>query len=346
MTINVRDYNVIGDGINDDTDSFQAALDAAFKLKKTLFVPSGKYSVGELYVPAGVYIKADYKWGFGNDMPGDTILLQRSENQRCILNMKSSSGATIDGLTLYGNKQGNCCGIITDRTQFPEHEDSFRIQNCKICHFGGSAVSLNKIWCFSVRHNMFSSCGKHGIEIEGWDGFILDNWFSCNTGAGIKNSGNTASVTMTGNRIEWNGLGGICIDDGNNFNITGNYIDRSGQAGINISNFICASITGNIIYRSGARCGQNDISAHCILKDCDGINLTGNSFMSGCDDGNKGRFSPETVLKITRLRNSIVSNNVMPNGSLCRLIDDDGGHENCIINNNVGCLRDLSKINN
>ena len=67
-----------------------------------------------------------------------------------------------------------------------------------------------------------------GLYIDGWDGFILDNWFTANRGGGIVGEKSAASLTCTSNRIEWNGRGGmIFLGRGESFNIVGNFFDRS-----------------------------------------------------------------------------------------------------------------------
>ena len=98
--------------------------------------------------------------------------------------------------------------------------------------------------------------GRGGRAERGWDAFLMDNWLSGNGGYGY-GPGDVCSVTMTGNRVEWNKEGGIILTDGSNYNVTGNYIDRSGTAGISIAKGGSEwtpkhmSVTGNIIYRSG-----------------------------------------------------------------------------------------------
>lgn len=48
--INVRDYGAMGDGIADDTEAFQEAIDYAITVGGVVSVPFGNYRVGELYI--------------------------------------------------------------------------------------------------------------------------------------------------------------------------------------------------------------------------------------------------------------------------------------------------------
>jgi len=150
---------------------------------------------------------------------------------------------------------------------------------------------------------------------------------------------------MTGNRIEWNGEGGIVLRGPNHYNITGNYIDRSFQAGIDLEgrdDFAAQqiTITGNLIYRSGRESEPgSDRSAHVRMVHCEGITLTGNTMVVGRDDGGKGRWSPENGMVLGRLRNCVVCNNVLHRGALKELLVDLGEHaEGVIIRDNPGGL--------
>jgi hypothetical protein len=190
---------------------------------------------------------------------------------------------------------------------------------------------------------MLSHCGGNGLYVRGWDGFILDNWFSGNGGMGFAATEENASNTLTGNRIEWNRSGGICIRGGNNYNITGNYIDRSGGPAICLlNNAHDITLTGNMIYRSGKpewTSKDNISSTHVRFENCAGIVFLGNSLRAGRDDSGKGIYSPVNAIVYGGLKNSIIKDNTMNNGSLENLVVDNGGNgENVVVRDNVGQL--------
>ena len=181
------------------------------------------------------------------------------------------------------------------------------------------------------------------MYVRGWDGFIMDNWFSGNRGTGFAATEENASNTLTGNRIEWNQSGGIVTHGGNNYNITGNYIDRSGGPAIYLlSNSHDFAITGNMIYRSGKpewTVAEDIASTHIRFENCSGIVFTGNSLRAGRDDDGQGKYSPANSIVYGGLKNSIIKDNTMHNGSLKNLLLDLGGHgENVIVKDNVGQL--------
>lgn len=354
LVINIRDFGALGDGVCDDTAALQAAIDEGARTGCAVYIPPGRYRVGELKLHPGSTLRAEPQWGFHYHTIGSAVLIQRSDSQRCILDLSDANGAELDGLSLTGEgRPGGCCGILCDKPAFGKIEDAFRIERCRVSAFSGHAVYLNRVWCFTLRHNMFCFSKGDGLRVHGWDAFISDNWLSGNEGAGFQSEGDNCSVTMTGNRIEWNQGGGIIIEGGSHYNLTGNYIDRSGKAGIavlpavvcdddtgqtepRISNTI--TMTGNIVYRSG-KCAQSDEeSCHLHLKGCAGVTVVGNSFCIGRDDKGKGEYSPNRGLLLENLTECVVSDNTLFSGALKTLLEDRGGHINTVIRDNVGSL--------
>jgi len=327
-----------GDGITDDTAAFQQAVDKAHETGETLYINEGKYVCGEIFIKPEVHIKADYAWGYRLDRPGNAVILQKDENQECVFDLTEGNGATLNGLSLVGLRKGKCVGILSRKKDYGKEEDAYRIENCRVAHFGSHAVFLDFIWCFSVRHCMFAYSGGDGLAINGWDGFVIDNWFSGNNGAGFGSQGPNAAVTMTGNRIEWNRRGGIVLDGGNHYNITGNYIDRSGSAAINLKGTAIVSCTGNVIFRSGKFEPDVADSAQCILDGCRGLTFTANTMNVGRDDGGRGDWTPNYALRLANLTDSVVMSNVFHSGGMTGMIDDRGGHTNSVISDNVGSV--------
>ena len=333
--IDIKNF-AAGDGVRDDTGAFQAAIDKAHASGESLYVSEGRYLCGELIMRPNVHIKADAAWGYRPDSYGSAVIMQKDEAQACLIDMTEAYGSTLSGLSLGGLRKGNCVGILSRKTTYGTQEDAYRIENCRVSGFGSHAVFLDHIWCFSVRHCMFAFSGGDGLAINGWDGFVIDNWFSGNGGAGFGSQGPNASVTMTGNRIEWNRRGGVVLDGGSHYNITGNYIDRSGSAAFKFTNTGIISCTGNVIYRSGKFEGGIPDSAHCVFDGCKGLAFTGNTMNVGRDDGGKGVWSPNYAVRLANLIDSVITSNVFHEGGMTGLIDDRGGHVNTIIKDNTG----------
>jgi len=344
---NVISFGAKGNGIADDTDAIQKAMNAAASSNGSVMIPEGKYVCSELKVPAGIGVYGLPASGYGKGM--GTMLVFKG-GSKCLINLTGAFGAYLFGLCLHGGDiEGGAHGILVDKPDYGKQEDTPKIDMCRVEHFTGDGIRLERIWCFCVRHSHCYANAGCGLRVRGWDGFILDNWFSGNGKAGFAAYDENASNTLTGNRIEWNREGGIIIQGGSHYNITGNYIDRSGRCGIKLlpgeGNRNCHTIalTGNVIYRSGKpEWGQRDEfdSAHVRFEYARGIVFTGNAMNSGRDDGGKGTYSPDYGMVIKGLECSIVKDNVLFNGMLKQVIMDQGEHgQDVIVKDNVGSLR-------
>ena len=354
-TFDITDFGAIGDKETDCTAAIQQALDKAGEVSGVVIVPPGNYLCGMLTVPKGVSFTGTHAWTFGQD--GSSILTLIDGSHKCLLDITKAAGCTIKGLSINGGKLGSGIhGVMLDQDVYngggAEHTPT--IEDCRIGSFTGDGVHLNHIWCFSIRHSMLCFNTGHGLYINGWDGFILDNWMSGNGGAGIYADKVAASVTATGNRVEWNRLAGFYFNNSNTINLTGNYFDRSGGPALWITadagrQSDTVTATGNIFNRSGAgdfaeKGPEDDLNnCHVRLQRCVNMVLSGNSFRVGMNDGGVGRRSPDYGMVLGHLRGCVIKDNAMMCGSLKKIIVDLGGHEgnalgesNVIIKDNAG----------
>jgi Pectate lyase superfamily protein len=349
--LDVRKLGALGDGKTDDTKILQQAIDSAAQTGGAVFIPPGVYLTHELHMRPGVSLSGIAAWNYsgpaGNPggQIGGSVLQLASGDAKGLLNMTDARGATVEGLTLDGRNLGkDLHGIFTDRTAYPKHEDGFRIERCQVVHFSGDGLSLSHVWCFSVRHSMFGYNQGDGMSLRGWDGFILDNWFSGNARAGFAARYENASVTFTGNRIEWNAEENLLITGGDGYQITGNFFDRAGTVGLALrkGRGPCTqfAITGNFFKRAGKNADPaSQDSAQIWLDGATGVTLTGNNIQAGRDDGDKGVYSPAYGIVLRGLENCAIGNNVLHNGALRQLILDLGGHgEGLMLLNNPGRL--------
>jgi hypothetical protein len=345
--LEARAFGARGDGQADDTAAVQKALAAAAEVHGTVFFPAGTYLCSEVRVPAHVGLAGEPTWGYRHF--GGAILKLADAKATCLLNLTGAIGATVTGLCLDGGALGeHVHGILVDKPDYGREEDTPRIERCRIASFSGDGIRLGRIWCFTVRHCMSGRNGGCGLRLRGWDGFILDNWFSGNREAGFGAYDENASTTVTGNRIEWNRQGGIVIHGGDHYNFGNNYIDRSGGPGISLlprGDRACyhISITGTCIWRSGKRewptSGEEHQSAQVRFECVRGLTFTGNAMMTGRDDNSRGEWSPDFGVVYGRLENSVIMGNVLHSGALKELLVDLGGHgPNVIVRDNPGSL--------
>jgi hypothetical protein len=341
--IDARQFGAAGDGKTDDTAILQRALDAVGEQSGALFLPPGIYVTNELHVRPGTMLVGMPAWNYGG--PGGSVLRLASAGSSSLLNLTNARGATIEGVALDGGSLGSGIhGIFVDRTAYPEHEDGFRIEKCQVARFTGDGAHLGCVWCFSVRNCMLAYNGGDGLTLRGWDGFLLDNWFSGNKRAGFAARQENASITFTANRIEWNGEENMLITGGDGYQITGNFFDRAGTCGIALrkGRGPCTqiSITGNFIKRSGKLAGpKSHDSAQILLDGAEGVTCLGNCIQAGRDDGGKGVWSPSYGIVYQGLRNCVVRDNVLHDGAMEQLVLDLGGHgEGVVFGENPGRL--------
>ncbi len=347
----ITDFGACGDGKTDCTTAIQSALDEAAKCRGVVTVPPGNYLCNNIIMPRGVSLVGFHAWSYRND--GASVLTLCDDTADCLIDISSAVGCTIKGICLDGKGQGeNIHGIKLwhDEYNGGGEEDTPTLEDCRIGHFSGDGVHLLHVWCFSVRHCMLHSNGGNGLFVDGWDGFVLDNWFSGNAKAGMAGGKILCSVTATGNRVEWNRLAGFLIRNGNTINITGNYIDRTGRAALDMrctapEQVETVTVTGNVFNRSGANEFGNEPPenildrTHISLERCVNVVISGNTFRAGRNDGenNPGCLSPDYNAVIRSLRACVIMNNVWQCGAVKENVLDLGGHKDKIIlDGNIG----------
>jgi hypothetical protein len=345
--LDVRDFNAVGDGKTDSTAPIQKALNKAAETKGTVFIPDGVFVCSKLKLPPFVGLCGNPTWSFG-DYAG-SILQLGDASAPCLIDATGAYGFHIQGLCLNGAGLGKeVHGIMVDKPDYGQHEDAIFIERCRIGHFSGDGLHLSRIWVFSIRHSMICFNGLNGLWYRGWDGFVMDNWFSANGQAGIGTSEENASCTFTANRIEWNRRYGMLLKGGDHYNITGNYFDRSSGPALALlprGKRPCKhiTVTGNVIWRSGAPQGGPFAdpyqSSHLRFEAVEGLSCVGNTLMVGRDDGGVGQWTPDFGMVLRALSNSVVANNVLHEGALKQLVVDLGGHgEGLVLKDNPGSL--------
>jgi len=335
-------FGAVGDGSTDCTAAIQSALDAAAQVNGCVTVPPGIFCTGPLTMPAHTRFEGKSAWSFRSD--GLSVLRLNDPSAPWLLNITGAFGSTLAGLSLDGAGLGeNIHGVYLHWPVYNggSEEDTPAIDDCRIGNFTGDGVHLSHIWCFSVRHSMLHRNRGAGLYIDGWDGFILDNWFTANGRGGILGGPWVASITATGNRVEWNRAGGFLFGGGDSANFTGNFFDRSFGPAIRLGNgeaaFRDAAITGNVFRRSGCPDGMTFPTpyenSHVYLVRAENITLTGNTMKTGVNDGGGGTKSPDYGVVVTQSDRIIVQANAMFGGANLRGLFWDGSGQ-CLLDGN------------
>ncbi len=341
--LDARKFGARGDGRHDDTRALQRALDAAGENQGAVFLPPGIYVCGRLRCHPNTALVGIAAWDYRG--PAGSVLRLADRQAACLLDITRAHGLTLSGLALDGGGLGSQIHGIWLNNPHYLREDSFRIEGCQIARFSGDGVNLTRAWAFSIRHSMLAYNAGDGLSLRGWDGFLLDNWFSGNRRAGFAAREENASVTFTANRVEWNHEENLLIAGGDGYQITGNFFDRAGTCGVALrarGRVPCSqmTLTGNFLKRSGKRApeGSND-SAQLLIQQGRGIACTGNNLEAGRDDRATGRWSPSFGIVYAGLRDCVIQNNVLYKAALRRLIVNAGGQgEGNVIGPNPGRL--------
>ncbi|MBE6560236.1 MAG: hypothetical protein E7662_03855 [Ruminococcaceae bacterium] len=333
----IREFGAVGDGVADDTEAIRAAAAEAGKCRGVIAVPPGRYVTGRIKLERGVRLEGRSGWSFTSFGTSEFILRDASEG--CMLDITGAFGVAISGMSLNGRDLGeNVHGIYLhwDKYNGGEEEDTPSIDDCRIGNFSGDAIHLSHGWCFSVRHNMLCYNSGAGLFIDGWDGFILDNWFSANKKGGLRSTPYASSLTLTGNRIECNDIAGIISACSDCWNITGNYFDCTYGVAMRMTNGNNLAVSGNVFYRSGV--GQkDDDSSHMLLEKCRNLSITGNTFVGGKDeDYHDHSRCPQNGIIIRASEECIISSNAMHRGATETLIDIADDCKNIVTTGNIG----------
>ena len=347
----VTDYGARGDGTTDDSAAIQAAIDAAGATGGGVWFPTGTYACAELRVPSHVGLFGAPTWSYLYD--GGTTLMLNNGSAECLIDVTEAYGARLHGLALNGANLGSgVCAVHSGTRRAGKREDTFCIEHCRISRFTGDAIRLDPAFTFTLQKNMIIFNQGHGFAYSRWDGWIRDNIFNNNGGWGIYGRPWNGSTTITGNRIEWNKKGGICLSRGALHHICNNFIDRSGGPGIQLDGGapedraygrpLAHAITGNVIHRSGALVDPDSPeSCHILLDYQHGVTITGNAMNTGRDDDpTHGQLSPSYGIVYGGLRDSVFANNTWPFGSTRAFLLDRGGNdETVLVRDNPGRLR-------
>lgn len=349
---NITDYGAIGDGTVDCTEAVQNALNDAATCSGKVIVPPGRYLVGHLEMKGqGVSLQGTPAWSYRS--PGASVFELIDAEADSLINITGAFGCSIRGMSFVGNHIGNreshpIHGIYLcwDKYNGGSEEDTPSIIDCKIDGFSGDGIHLERVWCFRIRHSMMCYCHRNGLFIDGWDGFVLDNWFSYNEGYGIRGGNVVASLTAVGNRVEWNIAGGFRFPFGDSFVFTGNFFDRGHGPAIDLGgekNVSLVTMTGNIFRRSGAcEVGEGESaedSSHVRLVNCSNSVVANNTMRVGRNDGGGGIISPEFGIIIRDCHECIVKDNAMMTAALKKLIVSEH-NINTEISGNVGTIAD------
>ncbi|MCE9592353.1 MAG: right-handed parallel beta-helix repeat-containing protein [Planctomycetes bacterium] len=350
---NVRAHGARGDGASDDTEAIRRAIAAVPDAGGVVFFPPGHYLTDTIQARSFTTYMGHSAWAYSHPLPGGVVISPIRPDMPCLINAGKTSGTRFVGLALRGNPRARSrddehftgwmrdTGHRMDGIYFGRGGDQAVIDDCRIDLFSGSGVRVVDCGVWAVRHSLVLFNRLFGIDAERTaDAWIIDTGLTSN-GVGVRC---TASITITGNRIEHNEQAGVVLNPryAGGIQITGNlFCCNSGPAIVHDGNIAEAvSITGNTIRhlpmeRSAAMAADADRDCHIRLINMEGLCFTGNSIYNIRESEGVARG-----MILGRLRDSVVCNNTLFHAATAELIHDEGGHTNTIIKDNPGSLLD------
>jgi hypothetical protein len=292
--LNVKEFGALGDGQHNDAPAFQKALDEAFRQKKTLHIPSGKYyfpSTSTVTVPSGVVMEGT---GIDNcliftDSVTDTIypaLINIAGENIQLRGMSFSGGRPVAADQRSSLIGGRFCVINISFDTTPSK--NVLIENCKISDAYGKGIM------FQGKEIMIKSCiflrlGRYNIDFKPIDGAISN--FGRNECADISILNNTFNyigthavssfrinrLTIEGNHLSQISGIGLANHQCQNLKLNGNRIEYTGDNGIDVQRCQQTMIADNYFYSAGNKNAGDAGSAAAIFYGDDYAENTANN---------------------------------------------------------------------
>lgn len=255
--VNVRDYGAIGNGITDDTQSIQDAIDDV-DVGGTVFIPAGTYLISSTLVVdakpcviTGAGVQTDNQDNT-NENDGSVLFLANGSNVTMLEITDTSGGrqgnVVVRHLVLEGNKSNQTAGhgISIDSVRL------VTIEHCRIRRTFEHGINTaathnaNGVNIAYIHNNEIQWCGERGINGNS----SADGVFAANSIGESGDSGMTAgpSNRIVANHCYLSGLHGITVAGA--AVLIGNRCNNSQQDGIRLTGANGAMILGNVCFNN------------------------------------------------------------------------------------------------
>ena len=179
-----------------------------------LFFPPGHYLTDTIVAPDHTTFLGHSAWSYGR--PGGTVLSPARDDQPCRrldARKKGKNRCPVRNVGTDSRKARKCTassrGTGGDRAKGAQ-EQHLVIDDCRFEQLTGSGFSTLLCWVWSVQNSHFYYNGLDGIDaLYSYDGCIHNCEFSANGRYGIHGN---SSITITGNRVEFNERGGTSLN--------------------------------------------------------------------------------------------------------------------------------------
>lgn len=162
---NVKDYGAKGDGITDDTVSFQNTIDAvAMNGGGDVYIPSGTYILKPIYVKSNVNLIGERR---------DTVkikLIDRAPDWSRTVNVENAENVKIQNITFDGNYKRNKTGNEHMHNIFIYDSKNIVIDNNRLMNAVGDGVSVSgskkTSKYITISNNLIEDSHRSNIVIE------------------------------------------------------------------------------------------------------------------------------------------------------------------------------------
>lgn len=166
--INVKDYNVKGDGTTNDTSALNTIF-TSFPDGVNLFFPKGTYIIGNLTIPNNIGITGDYPV-FKPSTGTINFMIKPSANaivEDIIIDCNNNNSGSCDGIVINGSNVtiNNCTiknsvyGSGIKATGF----DDLIITNNNIKNMGSAGIQLDTVNRCLIEGNIIDTMGNFGV---------------------------------------------------------------------------------------------------------------------------------------------------------------------------------------
>lgn len=250
--INVKDFGAIGDGVADDTEAIQNALNAAAVFKDTILEDSMNYVQNCVFFPAGTYIIS------GTLFVGEgTTIFGASQSSSIIkathIGIAIQCGNTdryysqinITRLSIVGNFSGDVSSYDFTTGTTVGIQFIRCVRNCSIseCLIFGCSTNIQGIssWTLDIRNNIIQNAKAYLIHLDNGNNVrIVKNRLDKSGGNGIyieKVEGYTTNcLEIRDNAIQYCWESGVLLEACYQVTFSGNDFENNGRGSSTVDN--------------------------------------------------------------------------------------------------------------
>ena len=179
-TLNVKQFGVVGDGITDDTQAIQNAINASVGKRLLFDKPTNFYKISEsLMIPSGVEL-------IGLNKPtikvGDNVY---GETRIYVFNVDKATDVLIKGFVLDGNRTNQQSLHEWHHAIFLTETENVVIKDCYLHMFPGDGICLNGPGALVtlentnkntlIENNIISGNGRNGVSLIHCENVTISN---------------------------------------------------------------------------------------------------------------------------------------------------------------------------